>query len=723
MVKNKDRWSALSMSERADLIKLYVSNGITSLDTIKKDYNSFGDGGSTDGDNNNNSTTPTKRKLTLEEFLQAKADSTRVAAHAKSLSRDEGVEIIYPLSESRKEANQQFVDQYYDLNPEFIGPTLPSHLGIKPSYDQAVKELNNNCEYGLNCIGTATDNYPEDSREVSNKAFRENYEEKGFYIVPFEEKLPGDIVQQGGHSVIFDSYKRGPHPTLPQAFGDAYPVYNYSNGGIGTEVYRKQKRYPFTEPVVYRYVGTPTLIQQWTEEYNAQNKKFGGVLNSFGDGGYTENNQPVISEELNPSVVVDYSNLKQEAKDARDWVFDYYASEGYKNRARQAGLKTRNPLKKHLGIFPKKKLRFEEDWSVDSSYNWLYPVIGLQESENPFTSNHTDEIGFTTAHEFAHNNKLFNSPPKSWEKPYRSPYYGYNYKKLPNNYSDALEVTKLTNPHDSEFNESYSDLIGLRYLLNKYGIFDSTDPNAKFDFNLYKTIIKDDRFKNNRFLKLHDVNQVIKAINEVAQNTTNSNRLDYVNIDSIAAFGGKLNRFEIGEPTREMTPLEAAALNKTLNNSQYMLAVGNSPDDPAYLSTDVLEPAVVKSFNSNEDYNRYYGEQFGKQIVDNRDKLANKTGHLIWDVLQFHPWIGTALDAAEVAFSDNKEEVLPSALAFDGKITEMIESLGKSKKVGMGTVFGKLFQFTDLANDVVNLISDFKKPVSEYKKGGELNKN
>jgi hypothetical protein len=49
-MKNKDRWSALSMKERADLIKLYVSNGITSLDNIKKDYNSFGDGGDTKTD-------------------------------------------------------------------------------------------------------------------------------------------------------------------------------------------------------------------------------------------------------------------------------------------------------------------------------------------------------------------------------------------------------------------------------------------------------------------------------------------------------------------------------------------------------------------------------------------------------------------------------------------------------------------------------------------------
>lgn len=45
MLNEKDKWSALSMSERADLIKLYVNNGITSLNDIKKDYNSFAPGG------------------------------------------------------------------------------------------------------------------------------------------------------------------------------------------------------------------------------------------------------------------------------------------------------------------------------------------------------------------------------------------------------------------------------------------------------------------------------------------------------------------------------------------------------------------------------------------------------------------------------------------------------------------------------------------------------
>lgn len=45
MGNNKDRWSSLSMRDRADLIKLYVSNGITDISTIKNHYNKFDDGG------------------------------------------------------------------------------------------------------------------------------------------------------------------------------------------------------------------------------------------------------------------------------------------------------------------------------------------------------------------------------------------------------------------------------------------------------------------------------------------------------------------------------------------------------------------------------------------------------------------------------------------------------------------------------------------------------
>lgn len=48
MVKSNDRWSALSLQQRADLIKLYTDNGITNIKEIRKHYNSFATGGPTE---------------------------------------------------------------------------------------------------------------------------------------------------------------------------------------------------------------------------------------------------------------------------------------------------------------------------------------------------------------------------------------------------------------------------------------------------------------------------------------------------------------------------------------------------------------------------------------------------------------------------------------------------------------------------------------------------
>lgn len=48
MLNKNDRWSALSMLERADLMNMYITNGISDLKEMKRHYNSFGDGGNTD---------------------------------------------------------------------------------------------------------------------------------------------------------------------------------------------------------------------------------------------------------------------------------------------------------------------------------------------------------------------------------------------------------------------------------------------------------------------------------------------------------------------------------------------------------------------------------------------------------------------------------------------------------------------------------------------------
>lgn len=43
MAKNKDRWNQLSMSQKADLIKLYVDSGVSNLNAIIEDYNKIND--------------------------------------------------------------------------------------------------------------------------------------------------------------------------------------------------------------------------------------------------------------------------------------------------------------------------------------------------------------------------------------------------------------------------------------------------------------------------------------------------------------------------------------------------------------------------------------------------------------------------------------------------------------------------------------------------------
>ena len=145
---------------------------------------------------------------------------------------------------------------------------------------------------------------------------------------------------------------------------------------------------------------------------------------------------------------------------------------------------------------------------------------------------------------------------------------------------------------------------------------------------------------------------------------------------------------------------------------------GGYTDTTQYYDNTYIEPAVSKAFDSTEDYNRYKGEQFGKSITTNRDKLANKIGTLAYDVAQLHPTVGTGLDIAEVIMKRGSEEILPSLMSTDGKLVSLINKIGKSNKVGMGTVFGKILQFPDMAFDVLKLIEDFKKPLNQYGEGG-----
>ena len=216
-------------------------------------------------------------KPTLEEFLQAKADSTRNAALEKSYTRTKGVLIPYAFGEGEKEEVKERLESampyaikftygpFTSKQEEFEAKNANYFLG---NYYQAKKELEDNCKYGFNCIGTAIDNYPEKSRTVSNIDFDVNFDKYGFQYVGMENAKPGDIAKTPDHAMIYVGTDV-----------NGNPLFNYSDGGITEYDYKKDAKYPAPYYSVYRYVGTPELIQQWTEEYNTNHsKKYGGKL-------------------------------------------------------------------------------------------------------------------------------------------------------------------------------------------------------------------------------------------------------------------------------------------------------------------------------------------------------------------------------------------------------------------------------------------------------------
>ena len=96
--------------------------------------------------------------------------------------------------------------------------------------------------------------------------------------------------------------------------------------------------------------------------------------------------------------------------------------------------------------------------------------------------------------------------------------------------------------------------------------------------------------------------------------------------------------------------------------------------EPLYYDNTPIEPVVVKAFDSNEDYNRYYGEQFGKRIAKKRDKVANS----IMRALEYTPFVGDGIDAANTIASINEGDYSQAAvLAGLALLPNAIESVGK----------------------------------------------
>lgn len=181
----------------------------------------------------------------------------------------------------------------------------------------------------------------------------------------------------------------------------------------------------------------------------------------------------------------------------------------------------------------------------------------------------------------------------------------------------------------------------------------------------------------------------------------------------------------------EMTPSKAEALNKKLNTSQYMLAVGNSPEDPAYLSPGYLEPAKVKAFDSQEDYNRYIGGQFGDYVSNSISNAGTKLAPVLAGAAAFpfalnlgmaayaNPFVRTALDVIGT-IDGVRNFVSDNGVSKTVRLAKEGDTWGAVKS-GIGDVFdiasiGDLYTGAKTAKNVVK--DFFKSSVKKDIEGG-----
>ena len=213
--------------------------------------------------------------------------------------------------------------------------------------------------------------------------------------------------------------------------------------------------------------------------------------------------------------------------DAVEFVKNYFQSPGFVRREKEAHL-----FGEPLDINP--DISYIED-SVSAAsadqYNnlielgifpesYVFPVVdeALPKINERVLRDNRIRSGMypatVAAHEAGHFNPIFNLSVGKLSS--ESPFYGNDYSLVPQYWKYLLQPEGVVTAHNKEYNENYSDLIALRYFLQKNGIFDSNDENAQFTEEDYKKLMEVEGAENLRYLQNHSMTKVIEALNEIA---------------------------------------------------------------------------------------------------------------------------------------------------------------------------------------------------------------
>lgn len=289
-MSNKNKWEALSMQDRAFLIRESVKNGITSLDDIRSTWeHRF------DGETNN---------LTKEEYQALQARQTVEKALKESSenpiarrpivrvrTKEELIELEHQLQfkqeqlkrlEKPTESNPFLVK----INPAIVIPNRNNSDGINiGEKEAAVAKLKSEISDIKSCIADPnvmgdgclySSTYYYGNPVAGNQEFESNHWKYGFSKIKDEETKAGDIVQFYNNGVPVHAMIA----TTPYSSEWKNMRFNGTDGGEATRV---NSRYPssWDQVQTYRFEGSPRDSLRWGRDYIEKRRhQFSGEDNS-----------------------------------------------------------------------------------------------------------------------------------------------------------------------------------------------------------------------------------------------------------------------------------------------------------------------------------------------------------------------------------------------------------------------------------------------------------
>lgn len=293
-----NKWQALSMKDRAFLIREAVRNGITDINSIRDTWEHRFDG--------------TKDNVpTEDEYIAQRAKEKIVEALTSARNRKETIQPYVEKSQKYKEGEleklQMFeseLDNLYrkaDLTSKMnlsynefgipkitkvIDPNIQERIHrIQDRVNKYKIECSKSHTHGPGCLATVMDDYGK--TETWNKRFAQDPRKHGFIEIDQKDILPCDIVQFGDYyrdtetgaktewEPVHAMMANTPYHEIPKAV-----KYNGSDGGSNVRI---NSSYPVDSwednTKAFRFVGDKADSLQWKKEYK---EKYGHQFSGKG---------------------------------------------------------------------------------------------------------------------------------------------------------------------------------------------------------------------------------------------------------------------------------------------------------------------------------------------------------------------------------------------------------------------------------------------------------